>query len=452
MKIHSVYLLICLVFGLLLMVAMPPFQVVDEIAHFWRGYQVSDGGFIAERRGDQSGGEIPRSVFRVAIKACQRLPGHLDKKADVPELLSLFSVPLNREDRRFASFPNTVLYSPVPYVPQAVGIAIGKVFDATPLVLMYLGRLANLLCAAFCVWLAIRITPVFKHVFLLLGLTPMCVHQFASLAADGLTIGLGFLLTAAFLRLAADDKTVLDVKTAALLIAGSCLLALCKSVYFPMVLLYFIIPPARAKTRTPYYAIGAILLAVVLGASFLWGRVGSRLFVALQEHSEPTLGPGVDFVRSHPVQFGMMMLRTLKLQIFFYMRGFIGHLAWRNVHIPVPLVVSYWIVLAAAVMLDGKADFRLSLTGRGLALCAFAACAVLIMLSCYLSWTPLRAYSIHGMHGKYFIPCVPALAVTFYSSKWAGRVPQRWMTWCATGFTALALLIALYTIVSRFYL
>src|SRR4051794_3397381 len=55
--------------------------------------------------------------------------------------------PLEPDRWEFVDFTSTVFYSPLPYLPQAIAIMVGRWAGAGPLALLYLARLANALVA-----------------------------------------------------------------------------------------------------------------------------------------------------------------------------------------------------------------------------------------------------------------------------------------------------------------
>ena len=90
-------------------------------------------------------------------------------------------------------------YGPVGYVPQAAGIAIGRLIGVEPLTAFYLGRLTNLLISIALAFFAIRLAPFGKPLFLLIGLLPMTMFELASLSCDALTISGAIFFTALLL-------------------------------------------------------------------------------------------------------------------------------------------------------------------------------------------------------------------------------------------------------------
>jgi len=111
-------------------IPIPPFQVPDEPNHFLRAYQITPGDFIAEKRiiaryGPAAGGEVPVSLVKTIKKVIDRIPFNYHRKQNVADVIAAFSFQLKREEKKFFNFSNTAMYSPVPYIPQAVGIATG---------------------------------------------------------------------------------------------------------------------------------------------------------------------------------------------------------------------------------------------------------------------------------------------------------------------------------------
>ena len=119
------FLVLGLFFGLLFLLVTPPFQVPDEPAHFYRAYQVSRGGLVPQQLGTQVGGNLPRSLSKLEGRF-KYLQFHSERRVTAAQVLDARRIPLGPNDEVFTSFPNAALYSPVNYLPQAIGIAIAR--------------------------------------------------------------------------------------------------------------------------------------------------------------------------------------------------------------------------------------------------------------------------------------------------------------------------------------
>jgi uncharacterized membrane protein len=201
-----IFLLFGLFFGTILVFVTPPFQAPDEGAHFKRAYQISSGQIVAKKRNGSVGGVIPLSITKLE-NYFMRLA---DKKTKITyqEIIDKMSIDLDPTETFFGHFPNTSLYSPVPYLPQSIGIAIGRLLNFHTLNLLYLGRLLNLICWTLLTYLAIKITPILKWIFVLLSLMPMTIFLAASLSADPILISASFLLIACTLKYAQPNYKI----------------------------------------------------------------------------------------------------------------------------------------------------------------------------------------------------------------------------------------------------
>ena len=157
----------------------------------------------------------------------------------------------------------------MPYLPQVVGIAFGKAFDLSPLVLMYLGRVANLSASVLVLLAALRAAPFFGWVLLLLSLMPMMMFQMASLSPDGLTNALAFLFIGLVLRLLVANGPV-DRKTLATLVIVPVALSLSKQPYALLILLLLAVPARAFGDRRRHLLAFASICAVSLVAMGAW--------------------------------------------------------------------------------------------------------------------------------------------------------------------------------------
>src|SRR6202795_4617454 len=124
-------------------------------------------------------------------------------KVDPSRFLAGLHSPLDAGQREYLP---VAPYSPVGYIPHAVGIGLGRLFGASPLVLFYLGRLFGLGAWMVLVFLAIKTTPILKWSYFLLALMPMTLYLAASNSVDSVVIRVAFLSSAQLLSWAYDTK------------------------------------------------------------------------------------------------------------------------------------------------------------------------------------------------------------------------------------------------------
>ncbi|MDQ3800645.1 MAG: DUF2142 domain-containing protein, partial [Acidobacteriota bacterium] len=250
---QNVFLLLAAVFGLVMVFVTPPALVGDEPNHFFRAWQISDGGIIGERmENGGSGGWIPKNVLDTNRKLVGEIEMNHHIKFDTNLISELRQLPVNEEDKIFVPFHNTVVYAPVPYVPQVIGIYVGKAFDASPLALIYITRVINLIFFLAFAYFAIRLTPVHKWTFCFLWLTPTTVFQAASAAADPVIMGSCFLTIGYFLYLALGKDGKIETLDLVKIFALCFAAALGKQAYILLPFLFLTIPRRKFKSTAVY--------------------------------------------------------------------------------------------------------------------------------------------------------------------------------------------------------
>jgi uncharacterized membrane protein len=483
-KPENMFLLLAFAFGISFLLAVPPFQVPDEPNHFYRAYQISEGRFVpvkvlppvldsgqlAER--DSAAAEI-RSLYEKgdlgAVKAFNALKniggigGPLPKslaittdaflhliypqsRQKVRDLVPLLTLPLDRDNRSFLHFPNTALYSPVPYLPQAFGIGAGRAFDFSPLVLMYLGRLSNLLVWALLVYLSLRIIPLCKWVFFLLALMPTTLYEASSLAADGFTIGISFLLIALIARNAFDtSETTTNVY---LLTAVSLLLALSKQAYFLMPLLFLLIPANRVGSKRKFYATFFLLNLLVISAIITWTLKADfqedlyRIYGFLLptwSAKKQTL-----FILSNPLEYCRILGATFVRDGKVYIDSVMSYQSDL-------LKIAFFFTALLALLGESSDHIAISLKQRLLILVTLCLSVLLVVTLAYIGWTSVGAKTIGGVQGRYFIPLSPLVFLMCYRSRGFFSMKKSLLCLLVTSFSVAGLSHTLYIILRRFY-
>lgn len=147
------------------------------------------------------------------------------------------------------------------YIPQAIGVFIAKLFDLNIIWMLWLARIANLICYAGLVSLAIKITPKFKMPLLAVACIPITIYQAASASIDSMIFGLGILTISYLIYLfTSSDITIKNIIIYSILCL---LLGLCKLPYLAFILLLFFIPKKDFKDNYYYVILGIIIVGII---------------------------------------------------------------------------------------------------------------------------------------------------------------------------------------------
>ncbi len=442
-KPEKVFLCLAIVFGLTIVFVTPPFQSPDEYAHFYRAYLVSQGEIIPDRNST-----IPSSVINFGVNVMPD-PFHLvhKNKQSIKTLLAQFSQPLNPSERvpAFQHTVTTYAYSPVAYLPQALGILLGRLANFPPILIHYMGRLANLWVWIILSWLALQTTPIGKWPLVLIALMPMTIFQGASNSPDALIFGLSFFFAAYVFKLAFGGDENIQSKQLILIYLTAFALAATKPLYIVLVGLFLFIPIRRLGNWKRYLGVFFILAAIGVVTALFWYYITQGIAVN-----------GVNLIYSHqataivqnPLAFIHVVGNTLVTQILFYYLSFIGILGWVDAPLPAFIYVLYIPGFLAALLFSKNLKVQVNNIVRIISSFIFLLGAFFIFTYIFIDWTQPGALTIAGIQGRYFIPLAPLLILPFYNQ----RMPKPWwIGWTLTGFFLFVLIIIIRTLVYRYY-
>ncbi|MBA3920202.1 MAG: DUF2142 domain-containing protein [Nostocaceae cyanobacterium] len=443
---ENAFVILAVVFGLLFLFITPPFQVADESNHFLRAFQISELGIIATKQENQIGGFLPKSLLQTINEVSKDIRFKPQNKQKTENIFNLLNLPLASDKRIFLSFPNTSLYSPIPYLPQAFGIKLGTIFSFPPLVLMYMGRIANLLAWVCLVYLSLKIIPDFKWLFFLLSLTPMSLFQAASLSADAVTNGLSFLWISFVFNQAFNNSKKITNFHICIMFIISTLLSLCKTAYFPLMLLYFVIPKNKLGNNKKYLLTFFVLALVNIGAIIFWSDLVKDL-ISLKPNIAPK--EQLIFIVTHPLEFTQILLNTFWKDGIENIFQFIGVLGWLDTRLPTIHSYSYLIILLLVALASQPKKLVIQGWQKYIIFMLFILNIVIIMVLLYLSWTAVGDKIIEGLQGRYLIPVATLLFVLLYRQNFLFQV-DNWQK-CIVGYSIFSSTITVATLLNRYY-
>lgn len=441
------FLALATVFGVAFLVVTPPYQAADEYKHLFRAYQISTGQLGATLVDGVPGAFLPRSLEASMLRLSRDLPFHPDVKQRPGEIAAELARPLAPRDLAFVRFVG--LPSPAGYLPQAAAIAIGRSFDGPPIVLVWAGRVANLLVWIALVATALRWTPVQPWTWALLALTPMSVFQAASLSPDATTNGVSLLFLAGCLRLSSPSAAPPATRELCVLAALLAFVGFSKQAYAPLGLTLLLVPAQRLGGRRRRVLLTLGLLAAGILPAAAWAGFAQAIGVR-------DLSPGADpaaqvrFLADSPLQFLHVLAATFAEMTDAWALSFLGVLGWLDVRLSAATYALEGAALLVLAVVESPPLAERARAERVVALLGFAACLLAILVLAYVGWNPVANPIIAGVQGRYFIPAAPLLALALRSRRLA--VPDERLGGWVAFVPAVLLLSALGTLVSRYWL
>lgn len=440
------FLVLAPAFGLVLVLVTPPLQAPDEARHLYRAYAISTGQWLAEPRDGGAVVRLPTSFGEIERRLGDDIRFDPARKQDVRRVLREFSVRL--EPGRTGRTRLTSLYSPLAYAPSAAAMALARPWSPAPVVHVYLGRAASLLCWLLLVYAALRVAPAHGWTLFALALLPMSLFEAASLSADGFTNGLAFLFIAVVLRASRADAGRFRWHEGILLVALSAGVGLAKLAYGPLAGLVLLVPRHRFRSGAERVAVAVAVVAGSLLPAALWVRAlrGIKAHVM-----SPNTSPEAQFhfILAEPLRYGEVLLASLVGRFGNLVETFVGILGHVDTRLPSSV---YWLAplaLLALALLDGGPESPVRGWGRTWLLLVAAATCAFVMTAAYVGWTPFGANRVALVQGRYFIPFAPLPLLAIHlaqSGPWTSRLGP--LTLIAS---ASLLAVAVWSLLGRYY-
>jgi uncharacterized membrane protein len=406
-----------LVFGALMIALTPPFQTPDEPAHLFRAWSISEGTLFA-----RGGARVPRSLVDAAAAGLARpvfarTPLRAGDRVFVATVADSWRRPLGY------TAPS---YTPLGYAASAPAILLGRALAFSPVALVYLGRLANLIASTLILAVAIRRAPFGRWALALLALTPMAVFMRASLSTDALTIACAVALVVEILRAEASSSIVLSFAVAAI-----------KPGYAILPLLALGVPRLRARRAVLALIVAAMLAGTLV--AYLWIREAGV-------PDDPSLGVNVPARAAAlvhaPFAYAAQLVRELAQVAALLAVELVADFGWLDAPAPLAFALLWIAALVGVAVADGPA----SGFGRAWSIAIFFVAIVTVTTVMHLG-APAGEFLV-GLQGRYFIPFLPLALLPLC----ARRVSERMKAGAVAGLTALAMLQSAWTLTARYWL
>ena len=423
-KTENTVFLLVLMIGMLYLIIFTPLSIPDEQTHYQTAYRLSS---VLMFQGDQM--DRGENVYF----DYSGLSGHYNTGTGYDRIVRELTGP-KEEGTGFRTLKNRIDY-PLMYLPQAIGIAIGRLLGMNFLMLFWLGRLCNLLFYALCVRLALRAATRFSTLLALCSLTPMVMQQAASYSYDTFINGLALLLLALMLR-CADQKGRIRTSEYLSLLAVSMLMAPAKAVYTPILGLMIFIPAERfGGAKGKWLRIGYIWVAA-LAAVALFQLGGIQNVVTSgggATNWEGAMNYSLSWLLSHPAETVKLFVNTLRINLSEWLYQAVGsRLSGLSMEVTGWKITGYIILLVLASLSAKGDESRISARERVGFLGAAGLVIFLILLTMLLNWTTQGEQLIQGIQGRYFIPVLPLIWMSLNNRALCWKEnPKRVLILCA---------------------
>lgn len=405
-KIENNFLLVALLFGLISILLIPPFQSPDESSHYQRAYSVSKGQLYYSVVDNKKGLYIEDELTNY-ISSFDRFNGNVNEKFTYGEMYfnqEMSKLPTSISHKSFS----TVGTSFFAYISSSLGILISKVFrvgvfhqSTTYIYSLYFARLFDLFLYIGLMYCAIKKTPILKKSLFTVGVLPMCIMLASSCSYDGLIIGSSCLLFANLMSLFYDSKKI-GVKDIILFIILGFFLFFIKYTYILLLTLLLFVPVDRFKNKKDKLK----KIAIIFGGILLL-YVITNIPNYINSVSGGAANEQLKFVLSNPFEYSKILFKTMYEKFGIQLSWILGGFGNLDTHFPGFIYFVMFIYILILFLFDSsiknnKFNYKSKL---------FLFVILFLIISgiytaLYLIWTPVGHYTIEGVQGRYFLPIV----------------------------------------------
>ena len=192
-SIERLYISFVAFLGIIIIFAIPPFNVPDESSHFCKAYKQSilafkeDDGYI----------EVPLDIIKSMDKFGSNVHNDENKLIARAYISDFFKeCDYSIMNTSLFDYKNVKNANPFPYITSSIVMLVGIKFSMSPLIILLVSRFINLLITVLLCYVAIKIVPCFKKIFLIVCTFPSFLQQSAAINMDYLTNSISILLIA----------------------------------------------------------------------------------------------------------------------------------------------------------------------------------------------------------------------------------------------------------------
>jgi uncharacterized membrane protein/Tfp pilus assembly protein PilF len=397
-KLPWIFLALAIPSVLFLSVCTPPFQSPDELAHFERSYQISRGGIYGG-----AGGYVDRGIDQ-AQSLYSHLPFAPRDRITAADQFAAAGMTWTGQTI-YRDFPNTAHYSPIGYLPQALGVVLGRIADLSVVHTLILSRLLNGALAIFISALALSWCGRGKLVMFALLLMPMTMSLYGSCSQDASIISITCLAFAIVSRQIAGNIP-LSLRMTIVLASSLLVIVLERPPYIPLLLVLLVPGLLPRWWQKPAWMPGLSLAGLLAILTVIWWLAAS---------SPGNMG-GDSHVNAklqllnlfhHPGVIPQVIEGTSKYYPVL-LKEVIGVLGWLDTHMPDPYYLVMVLMLLVAMVAELAYRGRFKSSATTILLLAASSAFPLVFLSQYLVWTPVGELAVEGVQGRYLIPLMIA--------------------------------------------
>lgn len=395
LNLEKKFIICYTIIGLFYLFFFPIGSLPDEYNHFYRSYEVSRGNLMSKKC------KVDNGYYAGCNTITDEITNAITNSNKYKNISDALKYKYNKNSpKRWITFTNISMYSFVCYIPQALGILIGRILHLPILIWAYLARLFNFIMFILLLYFSLKHIPYKKTTIFFISLLPITLQEVVSMAADCMAIGVSIAFVSYILFLKESDSKI-TYKQTLLILVFSLLLSMSKLVYLPVCIFSFILPSKKFKNQKSKFLILGFILIFVGLLNLIWLKIASQFLLSIEGNANPNLQ--MNLILHKPWIFLIAIYNTFTQSFDYYVNSTLGSsLGLFDISISNIYVKFNVIVLSLLILFDkiNNKKNQLNYFSLFISICVI----LLISTSLYLDWTSVGSNIIDGIQGRYFIP------------------------------------------------
>lgn len=392
--------------GLIYSVLIPIGNAPDEALHMNTAYYYSNEILHIDNSNGIQMRQCDTETFKnngVSYSEMTTYISRFTEKCDDTTLVQTDRQPLNVKRYAFT------------YIPQALGISVGRILHLNTVLTFYFAKLFNLISYCLLVLLAFKLTNKNHLLLYFVASLPMTLQQAGAIAYDSMTLGLSLCVTAIIFEL--FEGNVISRKKTVLYVILCVFLMLCKQCAYIAVGLLPLMLMLINWLKTKYVFDKDRILNLILKV----------IPIVILIYFMTCLVLGRKFNTSSPLYFAlnpMQLLKKVDLSldkwgVYYFRTLFTGGFGTDELQASQFMNMFYFAFFVYLIFAGRKSELK-TLFQR---ICIWCVCLITTygLLYVFQNQTPLEWGYIWGIQGRYF---APVLVLFMYSLSEKGSFDQ----------------------------
>lgn len=393
-----------LTLGFMFSISVVVYHRIDEKNHFLSALNVASGNFYFYN------GYTDKAFNDIEFKCS--MPKFASKYFNTQYKMNMEKIP--EDESIFSSLAD---YSPILYIPSALGINIGRFLGGSIADVFIAGRIFNLITYGILLIIIFKLLPFKKNLFYTIYLLPMAIVLATSYSVDGITTGLIGIFIAYTLKLYKENKEKISLKQFFILIGLFSLTLICKKAsYLGICFIMCLLPILKSiqKDKKLLYSTLAIISIIIIIGIYQGNKI---IYCTAGDSRGGDTNPlkQVEFLLESPTNILKVYNNFINLTIF--------NLDWYNGlnikdffgqrHLISGFLLFIFIFYTA--LTDSSYTFKNK--EKIILFSTFLATFLITSFLLYLIFTPISCEMIFGYQTRYLIPILPLVLICVNTTK-----------------------------------